>query len=68
MGNTKGKLMKKLYIHTGRNWHIALKLPNGKGLNFGPGMTGYWSVRTWDWTQYDFADHSRNHDHLMEGM
>jgi hypothetical protein len=47
-------------VYYGRNtggWVMLIKLPLGYGLNIGTGFTGYWSLRTWSWSKYDFADH-----------
>lgn len=34
-----------------------IPLPFGYGLNIGRNFSGYWSIRTWAWAVYDFADH-----------
>jgi hypothetical protein len=52
------RLIPGLFI--GRNkggWLMLIRLPLGYGLNLGTGFSGYWSVRTWEWSKYDYADH-----------
>ena len=52
------RLIPGLFI--GRNkggWLMLIRLPLGYGLNLGTGFSGYWSVRTWEWSRYDYADH-----------
>lgn len=47
-------------IYFGRNnsgWLMLIKLPLGYGLNLGTGFSGSWSIRTWEWAKYDYADH-----------
>lgn len=48
-------------IFFGRNkggrWLMLIKLPFGYGLNIGTGFSGYWSIRSWSWSKYDYADH-----------
>jgi hypothetical protein len=47
-------------IYFGRNnsgWLMLLKLPLGYGLNVGTGFSGFYSLRTWEWSKYDYADH-----------
>jgi hypothetical protein len=47
-------------IYFGRNncgWLMLIKLPLGYGLNVGTGFSGSWSIRTWEWSKYDYADH-----------
>ena len=44
----------------GRNsdgWIALVKLPFGLGMTLGRGMTGRLNVRSWEWAQYDYADH-----------
>lgn len=38
-------------------WIGLAPLPAGLGAVFGSGMTGYFSVRSWEWARYDYADH-----------
>lgn len=38
-------------------WIGLVPLPAGLGAVFGTGMTGYFSVRAWQWAEYDYADH-----------
>lgn len=37
---------------------FLIPLPFGLGLNIGTGFTGFLSVRAWDWSRYDYADHN----------
>ena len=46
--------MRKIYTDKGI---MLVPLPFGYGLNIGWNFSGYWSVRTWEWAVYDFADH-----------
>jgi hypothetical protein len=50
-GQTK---MRKIYRDKGL---LLLPLPGNRGLNIGRNFSGYWSVRSWPWAVYDFADH-----------
>jgi len=50
-------------VHYGSNrrgdrggWLLLIRLGN-YGLNLGTGFTGYWSIRSWAWAKYDYADH-----------
>ena len=45
------------YGHNGNGWLLLIRLPLGYGLNLGTGFSGYWSLRSWAWARYDFADH-----------
>ena len=36
---------------------MLIRLPFGYGLNLGTGYSGYWSLRSWAWSKYDYADH-----------
>jgi len=45
----------------GRNsdgWIALVKLPLGLGMTLGSGMSGWVNVRSWEWSQFDYADHS----------
>lgn len=50
-------------VHLGTNnyqrktWVLLVKLPFGYGMNIGTGFSGFFSVRSWDWAKYDYADH-----------
>jgi hypothetical protein len=46
--------MRRIYREPGL---LLIPLPFGYGLNVGRNFSGYWSVRTWAWAVYDFADH-----------
>jgi hypothetical protein len=46
--------MRKIYTDKGI---MLVPLPFGYGLNIGWNFSGYWSIRTWAWAVYDFADH-----------
>jgi hypothetical protein len=45
------------YGHNKGGWLVLIKLPLGYGLNLGTGFSGSWSIRTWEWAKYDYADH-----------
>ena len=54
--------MKRLIhgVYFGRNtsgWLMLIRLPLGYGLNLGTGFSGFYSLRTWEWAKYDYADH-----------
>jgi hypothetical protein len=52
------RVMPGVYFgHNTGGWLILIKLPLGYGLNLGTGFSGYWSLRSWEWARYDFADH-----------
>jgi hypothetical protein len=58
----KNEYMKRLIhgVYFGRNnsgWLMLIRLPLGYGLNVGTGFSGSWSIRTWEWAKYDYADH-----------
>jgi hypothetical protein len=64
----KREFMKRLMpgVYLGQNsggWLMLIKLPLGYGLNLGPGFSGYWSIRSWSWSKYDFADHFSYRDY-----
>ena len=47
-------------VFFGRNsggWLMLIRLPFGYGLNIGTGFSGYWSLRSWILSKYDYADH-----------
>lgn len=45
--------MKRIYHEPG----LTLIKLGRYGLNIGRNFSGYWSLRTWKWALYDFADH-----------
>jgi hypothetical protein len=52
------RVMPGVYFgHNTGGWLILIKLPLGYGLNLGTGFSGYWSLRSWEWARYDYADH-----------
>lgn len=59
------RLMPGVYVGSNRRgdrggnrggWLVLIRLGN-YGLNLGTGFTGYWSLRSWEWARYDYADH-----------
>lgn len=55
------RLMPGVYFGSNRNafsggWLMLIRLGR-YGLNLGPGFSGYWSLRSWEWARYDYADH-----------
>jgi hypothetical protein len=55
------RLMPGVYYGSNRNangggWILLIRLGR-YGLNLGTGFSGYWSLRSWDWARYDYADH-----------
>jgi hypothetical protein len=55
------RLMPGVYYGSNRRWNrggwlLLIRLGN-YGLNLGTGFTGYWSIRSWEWARYDYADH-----------
>lgn len=52
------RLMPGIYYgHNKGGWLVLIKLPLGYGLNLGTGYSGFYSLRTWQWSKYDYADH-----------
>jgi hypothetical protein len=55
------RLMPGIYYGSNRRgnrggWLLLIRLGN-YGLNLGTGFSGYWSLRSWEWARYDYADH-----------
>lgn len=59
--NNKEYMKRVIYgVYFGRNnsgWLMLIRLPLGYGLNIGTGFSGSWSIRSWEWAKYDYADH-----------
>ncbi len=52
--------------HNRGGFLMLIRLPFGYGLNLGTGFSGYWSLRTWEWSRYDYADHFTNLEELLD--
>ncbi len=55
------RLMPGVYYGSNRNtngggWLLLIRLGR-YGLNLGTGFSGHWSLRSWEWARYDYADH-----------